>query len=48
MKLARLDGELMNVQPEYEDVAAAARALGRPIKDVLAEANALARGISGP
>ncbi|RNL62057.1 nickel pincer cofactor biosynthesis protein LarC [Nocardioides marmoriginsengisoli] len=43
VKLARLDGELMNVQPEYEDVAAAARALDRPIKDVLAEANVLAR-----
>jgi uncharacterized protein (TIGR00299 family) protein len=45
VKLARLDGELLNVQPEYEDVAAAARALGRPAKDVLAEANALARGV---
>ncbi|MFL6060582.1 MAG: nickel pincer cofactor biosynthesis protein LarC [Marmoricola sp.] len=43
VKVARLDGELMNVQPEYEDVAAAARALDRPVKDVLAEANALAR-----
>jgi uncharacterized protein (DUF111 family) len=46
IKLARLDGELVNVQPEYEDVAAAARALGRPVKDVLAEANALAQGIT--
>lgn len=44
VKLARLDGELMNVQPEYADVAAAAAASGRPIKDVLAEAAALARG----
>jgi uncharacterized protein (TIGR00299 family) protein len=43
VKLARLDGELMNVQPEYADVAAAAAALGRPVKDVLAEAHALAR-----
>ena len=43
VKLARLDGELMNVQPEYADVAAAATALGRPVKDVLAEAQALAR-----
>jgi uncharacterized protein (TIGR00299 family) protein len=43
VKLARLDGELMNVQPEYADVAATARALGRPVKDVLAEAQALAR-----
>ncbi len=44
VKLARLDGELLNVQPEYDDVASAARALGRPTKDVLAEAAALARG----
>jgi uncharacterized protein (TIGR00299 family) protein len=44
VKLARHDGELVNVQPEYEDVAAAARALGRPAKDVLAEASARARG----
>jgi uncharacterized protein (TIGR00299 family) protein len=43
VKLARLDGELMNLQPEYADVAAAAVALGRPVKDVLAEAQALAR-----
>jgi uncharacterized protein (TIGR00299 family) protein len=43
VKLAHLDGELVNTQPEYEDVAAAARALGRPAKDVLAEAAALAR-----
>jgi len=44
VKLAHLDGELVNLQPEYEDVAAAARKLGRPVKDVLAEASALARG----
>ena len=43
VKLARLDGELMNVQPEYADVVAAARATGRPVKDVLAEAVARAR-----
>lgn len=45
VKLARLDGTLMNVQPEYDDVAAAARALGRPVKDVLAEAAARAREV---
>ena len=45
VKLARLGGELLNVQPEYDDVAAAARALGRPAKDVLAQAAALARGV---
>lgn len=43
VKLARLDGTLVNVQPEYDDVAAAARALDRPVKDVLAEAAARAR-----
>ena len=43
VKLARLGGELMNVQPEYADVRAAARATGRPVKDVLAEAAARAR-----
>ena len=32
VKVARLDGEVVNVQPEFEDVAAAARALGRPVK----------------
>ena len=47
VKLARLAGELMNIQPEYADVAAAARALDRPVKDVLAEAQALARSQHG-
>jgi pyridinium-3,5-bisthiocarboxylic acid mononucleotide nickel chelatase len=32
----------VNVQPEYDDVAAAAAALGRPMKVVLAEAIARA------
>ena len=44
VKVARLDGEVVNVQPEFEDVAAAARALGRPVKTVMAEAIAAARG----
>ncbi|RNL81415.1 nickel pincer cofactor biosynthesis protein LarC [Nocardioides marmorisolisilvae] len=48
VKLAYLDGELVNVQPEYEDVAAAARKLGRPIKDVLSATAALARGQVAP
>jgi len=47
VKLARLDGELVNLQPEYADVAAAALALDRPVKDVLAEAQALARSQHG-
>ena len=46
VKLAHLDGELMNVQPEFEDVAATARALGLPVKDVLARATALARVVA--
>jgi uncharacterized protein (TIGR00299 family) protein len=46
VKVARLDGELMNVQPEYADVAAAAAELGRPVKDVLAEAAARAREVT--
>ena len=43
VKLASLDGELLNLQPEYEHVAAAATALRRPAKDVLQEAIARAR-----
>ncbi len=37
VKIARMAGRVVNVQPEYDDVAAAARALGRPAKVVLAE-----------
>jgi len=49
VKLARLDGELLNLQPEYEHVAAAAEALGRPAKDVLQQAVATARTlVAGP
>ena len=47
VKVARLDGEVVNVQPEFEDVAAAARALGRPVKTVLAQATAEALGAGG-
>ncbi|MGI9155447.1 MAG: nickel pincer cofactor biosynthesis protein LarC [Marmoricola sp.] len=43
VKLASLDGELVNLQPEYEHVAAAASSLGRPVKDVLQQAVAEAR-----
>ncbi len=46
VKLARLGTELLNVQPEFEDVAAAARASGRPVKTVMAEAVAAARGLA--
>lgn len=43
IKVARHDGVVVNAQPEYEDVARAAAELGRPVKDVLADATALAR-----
>jgi uncharacterized protein (TIGR00299 family) protein len=42
VKLARLDGSVVNVSPEFDDVAAAAKALDRPVKAVLAEAAAIA------
>jgi hypothetical protein len=49
VKVARLDGEVMNVQPEYDDVVAAAAAVGRPAKEVLGEAAAAARELDlGP
>ena len=43
VKLAYLDGELLNAQPEYADVALVAEKTGRPIKDVLAESIAASR-----
>lgn len=42
IKIARLDGETVNVNPEWRDVVAAAQALGQPAKQVLAEARRLA------
>jgi uncharacterized protein (TIGR00299 family) protein len=46
VKVARFEGEVLNVQPEFEDVAAAARSLGRPVKTVMAEAVAAASGLA--
>ncbi len=43
VKVARLDGEVLNVQPEFEDVARAAAALGVPVKVLMAEAIAAAQ-----
>ena len=43
VKLARHDGVVVNAQPEYEDVVAAATALGQPVKAVLADAVAAIR-----
>ena len=42
VKVARLDGLVVNASPEFDDVAAAAAAQGRPVKAVLAEAAAAA------
>lgn len=46
VKVALLEGEVVNVQPEFEHVAAAARALGLPVRTVLARAAARAQEIS--
>jgi uncharacterized protein (TIGR00299 family) protein len=43
VKTATLDGVLVNAQPEYDDVAAAAASTGRPVKQVLAAATAAIR-----
>jgi uncharacterized protein (TIGR00299 family) protein len=42
VKIARFEGEILNVQPEFEDVAAVARSLGRPVKTMMAQAVAAA------
>jgi uncharacterized protein (DUF111 family) len=47
VKLARLDGVVVTAQPEYDDVVRAAHALGRPAREVLAEASAAARDPEG-
>lgn len=38
VKIARYGGQVVNVQPEYDDVAAAATLLKKPVKSVLAKA----------
>jgi uncharacterized protein (TIGR00299 family) protein len=43
VKRGHLDDRVITVQPEYDDVRAAAARAGRPIADVLAEARAAAR-----
>ncbi|MBO0841615.1 MAG: nickel pincer cofactor biosynthesis protein LarC [Nocardioides sp.] len=43
VKQASLDGETVNLQPEWDDVARAAAALGQPPLDVLHQAHAAAR-----
>ncbi len=44
VKLALHEGRVVNSQPEYDDVARAAKASGRPTRDVLADASAASRG----
>jgi hypothetical protein len=43
VKLGLRAGEVVNAMPEWDDVAAAAAALGRPAKQVLRDAHAAAR-----
>jgi len=45
VKVARLDGRVVNAVPEYDDVAATAAALGRPVKAVLADATSAAAAL---
>lgn len=45
VKLASHQGEVVNAQPEWDDVARAAAALDRPVNDVLAEAIAATRAL---
>ncbi len=47
VKLAELDGRVVNAMPEHDDVLAAARALGQPLKVVLARASAAASALLG-
>jgi uncharacterized protein (DUF111 family) len=47
VKVARDGGVVVNVQPEYDDVAAAAQRLGRPVKSVMAAATAAAAPLWG-
>jgi uncharacterized protein (DUF111 family) len=43
VKLGRLAGQVVNAQPEYDDVSRASVATGRPAKDVLSDAVAASR-----
>jgi uncharacterized protein (TIGR00299 family) protein len=47
VKIATWRGRRVNVQPEYDSVAAAAQTLRRPVVEVLAEAAARARAVPG-
>jgi uncharacterized protein (DUF111 family) len=43
VKVGYLGGAVVNVMPEWEDIAAAARALDRPAKSVLLDAHTAAQ-----
>jgi uncharacterized protein (TIGR00299 family) protein len=45
VKLGLLDGAVVNAMPEWDDVAAAAAALGRPAQQVLLQAHAAAQAL---
>jgi uncharacterized protein (TIGR00299 family) protein len=47
VKIARYGGQVVNVQPEYDDVAAAAAALNKPVKTILAKAIAAGHELWG-
>lgn len=47
VKLATHGGEIVNAQPEWDDVARAAAHLGRPVNEVLADAIAATRTLLG-
>jgi uncharacterized protein (TIGR00299 family) protein len=47
VKIARYGGQVVNVQPEYEDVVTAAAALDKPVKSVLARAIAAGHDLWG-
>jgi len=47
LKIGRLDGEVVNVAPEFDDCAAAAAATGLPLKEVYARARAAWPGEDG-
>jgi len=47
VKLGLLDGRVVNVAPEHDDCARVSDATGRPVKQVWAEALAMAQGLHG-
>ncbi|GAB3246794.1 nickel pincer cofactor biosynthesis protein LarC [Nocardioides dilutus] len=48
VKVARLDGAVVNAQPEYDDVVRVAAALDQPVVETLAAATAACRSLLAP